>query len=238
MKASHDGERQNYEDRVATVGIGCTLCHDFGRRRSCTNSTLLRNQEKGVLAKGVFAEIRRFLSHRCVCIICTATWHPMCPLATSPCFSALLLCLSSICCFKGSHVSWRQARYRTTCKIAERKYSTAFDKSEKPFVQEQGVSVQTAICIPKSKLLCDLFPPISANFRDFPRLSANFRDFPPLSGATFRRQFPPVSATFRTLRWRSRKKSGNFRTISANSRSAVCTAWAWSRCAVELAVHS
>ena len=82
--------------------------------------------------------------------------------------------------------------------------------------------------------------PLSANFRDFPRISATFRHFPPLS-ATFR-QFPPISATFRTLRWRSRRISGNFphnfRKISANSRSAVCTAWAWSHCAVELVVHS
>ena len=164
----------------------------------------------------------------------------MCTLATSPCNSALLVCLSSICCFKGGQVSWRQARYKITCKIAERKYSTAFDKSEKPFVQEQGVSVQTAICIPKSKLLCDRFPPISANFRDFsanfrdfPRLSANFRDFLPLS-ASFR-QFPPLSAPFAGA---VEKNPAIFRTFSANSRSAVCTAWAWSHCAVELAVHS
>ena len=82
--------------------------------------------------------------------------------------------------------------------------------------------------------------PLSANFREFPPLSATFRHFPPLS-ANFR-QFPPISATFRTLRWRSGRISGNFphnfRKISANSRSAVCTAWAWSHCAVELVVHS
>ena len=83
--------------------------------------------------------------------------------------------------------------------------------------------------------------PLSANY---PRLSANFCHFPPLS-ATFRhfREFPPISATFRTLRWRSRRTSGNFRhnfrkISTANSRSAVCTAWAWSHCAVEIVVHS
>ena len=138
----------------------------------------------------------------------------MCPLATSPCLSTLLVCLSSICCFKGCHVSWRQARYRTTCKVAERKYSTAFDKSEKPFVQEQGVSVQTAMCIPKSKLLCDLFPPISATFRDFPRLSATFRDFPPLF-AIFR-HFPPLSAPFAGAVEKIRQFSAQFPQIFRN----------------------
>ena len=97
----------------------------------CELSALVRNQKKGVLAKGVFAEIRRFSSHCCSCTVCTATWHPMCPLVNSPYLSALLVCLSSICS-KGCHVSWRQARYRTTCKLAEPKYSTAFDKNEKP----------------------------------------------------------------------------------------------------------
>ena len=126
------------------------------------------SQEKGVLAKGVFAEIRRFLSHCCLCIIRIATWHPMCPLVTSPCLSALFVCLSAICCFKGCHVSWWQARYRTTCKLATPKYSAAFDENDKPLVQEQGVSVQNGMCILKSKLLCDLFPPLSAIFRSFP----------------------------------------------------------------------
>ena len=72
-------------------------------------------------------------------------------------------------------------------------------------------------------MLCDLFPPISANFRDFPRLSATFRQFPrlsaPFAGAV--EGYPAI-----------------FRKISANSRSAVCTAWTWSHCAVELVVHS
>ena len=99
-------------------------------------SKFVGNQKKGVLAKGFFAEIRRFLSHSCLCIICTATWHPMWPLATSPYLSALLVCLSSICYFKGCHFSWWQAHCRTTCELAEPECSTAFDKNEKPLVQE------------------------------------------------------------------------------------------------------
>ena len=96
--------------------------------------------------------------------------------------------------------------------------------------------MQTAMCIPKSKLLCDRFPPISSTFREFPRLSANFCDFPRLS-ATFReflrlsatfRQFPRLSAPFagaaETYPAIFRRISANFPQFSANSRSAVCTA--------------
>ena len=78
-------------------------------------------------------------------------------------------------------------------------------------------------------------PRLSAIFREFPRLPANFRDFQRLS-ATFR-QFPRLSAPFvgavekypaifRTI-------SANVPRLSANSRSAVCAAWAWSHCAVD-----
>ena len=123
---------------------------------------------------------------------------PNVPTSDQPMSLNIVLCLSSICCFKGCHVSWRQARCRIACKVAERKYRTAFDKNEKPFVQEQGVSVQTAMCIPKSKLLCDLFPPISANFCDFPRISATFRHFPPLS-APFAGAVEGNPAIFRTI---------------------------------------
>ena len=192
-----------------------------------------RNQKKGVLAKGAFAEIRRFSSHCCSCTVCTATWHPMCPLVNSPYLSALFVCLSSICS-KGCHVSWRQARYRTTSKLAEPKYSTAFDKNEKPRLCRSRVCLCRLPCESRRTSCC------ATSFRQFPQLSATFRHFPPLS-ATFR-HFPPISANFRTLRWRSRRISGNFphnfRTISANSRSAVCTAWALSHCTVEFVVHS
>ena len=139
----------------------------------------------GTKERGVgFAEICRFLAHCYLCIVWAEAWPTICPLATSPCVSALSVGLNSICCFKSP------------------------GKDEKPLVQKQGVSVQTAMCIPMSKLLCDLFQPISANFHKFPRLSATFRDFPRLS-AIFR-DFPPISATFRTFRWRSRNFSGNF----------------------------
>ena len=141
----------------------------------------------------------------------------MCPLATGPYLSALLVCLSSICS-KGCHVSWRQARYRATCKLAEPKYSAAFDKNEKTHLCRSRVCLCRLPCESRRTSCC------ATSFRQFPRLSANFRNFPPLS-ATFRhfpatfRQFPPFSATFRTLRWRSRRISGNFphnfRTISA-----------------------
>ena len=75
--------------------------------------------------------------------------------------------------------------------------------------------------------------PLSANFRDFPPLSATFRRFPPIS-ANFR-DFPRLSAPFAGA---VEGYPAIFRTISANSHSAVCTAWAWSHCAVELVVHS
>ena len=162
----------------------------------------------------------------------------MCPLATSPCLSALLVCLSSICCFKGCHVSWRQARYRTTCKLAEPKYSTAFDKNEKPLVQER-VCLCRLPCASRRASCCATsfrsatFRDFAANFRDFhdfPRLSATFRQFPRLS-APFAGAVEKYPAIFRTI-------SANFLRLSANSRSAVCTAWAWSHCAVELVVHS
>ena len=159
----------------------------------------------------------------------------MCPLATSPYLSALLVCLSSICS-KGCHVSWRQARYRTTCKLAEPKYSTAFDKKKKHLCRSR-VCLCRLPCESRRTSCC------ATSFREFPRLSANFRDFPPLS-ATFR-HFPPISANFRQFPRLSAPFAGAvegypaiFRTISANSRSAVCTAWAWSHCAVELVVHS
>ena len=77
----------------------------------------LRDQEKGVLAKGFFGEIRRCLSHCCLCIICTATWHPMRPLATSPYLSALLVCLSSICCFKGCQPSTKMQNHLCMSKV-------------------------------------------------------------------------------------------------------------------------
>ena len=158
---------------------------------------VIRNQKKGVLAKGVFAEIRRFSSHCCSCTVCTATWHPMCPLANSPYLSALLVCLSSICS-KGCHVSWRQARYRTTCKLAEPKYSTAFDKNEKPHLCRSRVCLCRLPCESRRTSCCATsfrqFPQLSATFREFPPLSATFRHFPPLS-TTFR-QFPPISAPF------------------------------------------
>ena len=108
--------------------------------------SLLQEPKKGVLAKGVFAEIRRFSSHCCSCTVCTATWHPMCPLATSPYLSALLVCLSSICS-KGCHVSWRQERYRTTCKLAEPKYSTAFDKNEETHLCRNRVCLCSVHCM-------------------------------------------------------------------------------------------
>ena len=110
----------------------------------------------------------------------------------------------SIVSSKGCHVSWRQARYRTTCKLAEPKYSTAFDKNGKnSLVQEQGVSLCRLPCESRSATSFRQFPRISANFRQFPQLSA------PFAGAV--EGYPAI-----------------FRTISANSRSAVCTAWAWS----------
>ena len=158
----------------------------------------------------------------------------MCPLANSPYLSALLVCLSSICCFKGCHVSWRQAHYRTTCKLAEPKYSTAFDKNEKTHLCRSRVCLCRLPCESRERVVVR---PLSANFRDFPRISATFRDFPRLS-ATFP-QFPPISAPFAGA---VEGYPAIFRTISskisANSRSAVCTAWAWSHCAVELVVHS
>ena len=177
-------------------GFGCAqrLHKSSARRRLvqnfgwCDNWPQVRNQKRGVLAKGVFAEIRRFSSHCCSCTVCTATWHPMCPLANSPYLSALLVCLSSICS-KGCHVSWRQARYRTTCKLAEPKYSTAFDKNEKTHLCRSRVCLCRLPCESRRTSCC------ATSFRQFPRLSANFRDFPPLS-ATFR-HFPPISANFR-----------------------------------------
>ena len=138
----------------------------------------------------------------------------MCPLATSPYLSALLVCLSSICS-KGCHVSWRQARYRTTCKQAEPKYSTAFDKNEKKnHLYRSRVCLCRLPCESRRTSCC------ATSFREFPRLSANFRDFPPLS-ATFR-QFPPISANFRQFPRLSAPFAGAvegypaiFRTISA-----------------------
>ena len=103
----------------------------MGNTRVWKHPGLASLKKKGGFSKGGFRRNSQiFIAPLCM-YICTATWHPMCPLATSPCLSTLLVCLSSICYFKGCHVSWRQTRYRTTCKVAERKYRTAFDKSEK-----------------------------------------------------------------------------------------------------------
>ena len=132
---------------------------------------ICRNQKKGVLAKGVFAEIRRFF----IALLCMYYMYcnmaPNVPTSDQPMFLGIV-CLSSICCFKGGHVSWR----------AERKYSTAFDKSEKPFVQEQGCVCADCHVHPEETSCC------ATSFRPFPRLPATFRDFPPLSAT-----FPPFA---------------------------------------------
>ena len=156
---------------------------------------LVRNQKKGVLAKGVFAEIRRFSSHCCSRTVCTATWHPMCPLANSPYLSALLVCLSSICS-KGCHVSWRQARYKTTCKLAEPKYSTAFDKNEKPHLCRSRVCLCRLPCESRRTSCC------ATSFRQFPRLSANFRHFPPLLLMFEECPLPQIPKGTPSLGWR------------------------------------
>ena len=103
--------------------------------------------------------------------------------------------------FKGCHVSSGQARFGPTCKTAEPKCSTAFNKDQEALVQEQGVSVWIAMRIPKSKLLCDLFPCISTTFCVFPPLATNFRDLPypsleQLTNRLVSAQFPQISATF------------------------------------------
>ena len=128
---------------------------------------------------------------------------PNVPTGDQPMFLSIVS-LSSSCCFKGGQVSWRQTRYKTTCKIAERKYSTAFDKSEKPFVQEQGCLCRLPYASRKASCCATAFRPFPQNFRDFPRiprLSATFREFPRHS-ASFR-HFPHPSlahpAIFRTL---------------------------------------
>ena len=125
----------------------------------------------------------------------------MCPQATSPYISALLVCLSSICS-KGCHVSWRQAHYGTTCKLAEPKYSTAFEKDEKIHLCRSRVCLCRLPCESRRTSCCATsfrqFPQLSANFRAFPRLSANFRQFPWLS-APFTGAVEGYPAIFRRI---------------------------------------
>ena len=136
-----------------------------------------QDPRKGVLAKGMFAEIRRCLSHCCLCIICTAAWPPMC---SRPALSIVglikfnmlfqgvsrLLAASALqnylqACRAQVQHSPRQ-RWKTTCAAA-------------------GSVCADYPAHPRNELLCDLFSPISAIFRDFPRLSAAFLQFARLS---------------------------------------------------------
>ena len=177
---------------VETLGSSLLGLNPRSRRQGCLD----QEPKKGGFSKGGFRRNSQISSHCCSCTVCTATWHPMCPLVNSPYLSALFVCLSSICS-KGCHVSWRQARYRTTCKLAEPKYSTAFDKNEKPRLCRSRVCLCRLPCESRRTSCCATslqFPRLSANFRHFPPLSATFRHFPPIS-ANFR-QFPRLSAPF------------------------------------------
>ena len=116
--------------------------------------------------------------------------------------------------------------YLQTCQA---QVQHSLRQNEKPLVQEQDVSVQTAMCIPKASCCATAFsqsatsrefPRLSATFREFPRLSATLRDFPPISArlsAPFACAVAKYPAIFRTI-------SENFPQLSANSRSAVCSA--------------
>ena len=90
----------------------------------------------------------------------------------------------------------------TTCKLAEPKYSTAFDKNEKTHLCRSRVCLCRLPCESRRTSCCATsfrqFPRLSANFRDFPRLSANFRQFPRLS-APFAGAVEGYPTIFRTI---------------------------------------
>ena len=148
-----------------------------------------RNQEKGVLAKGFSQRLADYY-RTIVYVYMYRNMAPNVPTSDQP-MSLNIVSLSEFnLSFQGRHVSW----------LTELLARLPSARTAQPSTKVKNHLCRSRVCLCRLPCASRRASCCTTSFDAFPRISATFRDFPP----------PSLSATFRTLRWRSRKKSGNF----------------------------
>ena len=110
------------------------------------------------------------LLYCCWCMIFIATWPPVCPPSSSPCFQNGQVFFEFNVLFQGLSCLLTTNRLQNYLQACRTQVHQSLRQAQEPLMQEQDVSVRTSMLTPVSKLLC-------ASFQDFLPLSAAFCDF-------------------------------------------------------------